>query len=122
MALEDLFVQVLVYAQTMNLVKLGKILLDGTKIKANASKHKALSHGHIEKLEVHLCEEVHSLLAKATATDQQETNDEHDLPAEIARREQRLQVLARFFCVMAPQNIRQSCLLSDRLLAAIYIN
>ena len=78
----------------MKLVKLGKISLDGTKIKANASKHKALSHGHIEKLEVILREEVHALLAKAAETDQQETNDEHDLPAEIARREQRLQALA----------------------------
>ncbi len=43
--LEDLFVQVLAFAQTMKLVKLGQISLDGTKIKANASKHKALSHG-----------------------------------------------------------------------------
>jgi transposase len=92
--LEDLFVQVLAYAQTMKLVKLGKISLDGTKIKANASKHKALSHGHIEKLEAQLREEVQALLAKAAETDQQETNDEHDLPAEIARREQRLQALA----------------------------
>jgi transposase len=92
--LEDLFVQVLAYAQTMKLVKLGKISRDGTKIKANASKHKALSHGHIEKLEAQLREEVQALLAKATETDQQETNDEHDLPAEIARREQRLQALA----------------------------
>ena len=92
--LEDLFVQVLAYAQTMKLVKLGKISLDGTKIKANASKHKALSHGHIEKLEAQLREEVQALLAKAAETDQQETDDEHDLPAEIARREQRLQALA----------------------------
>jgi transposase len=92
--LEDLFVQVLAYAQTMKLVKLGKISLDGTKIKANASKHKALSHGHIEKLEAQLREEVHALLAKAAETDQQETDDEPDLPAEIARREQRLQALA----------------------------
>ena len=92
--LEDLFVQVLAYAQTMKLVKLGKISLDGTKIKANASKHKALSHGPIEKLEAQLREEVQALLAKAAETDQQETDDEHDLPAEIARREQRLQALA----------------------------
>ena len=92
--LEDLFVQVLAYAQTMKLVKLGKISLDGTKIKANASKHKALSHGHIEKLEAQLREEVQTLLAKAAETDQQETDDEHDLPVEIARREQRLQALA----------------------------
>lgn len=86
--------QVLAIAQTMKLVKLGQISLDGTKIKANASKHKALSHGHIEKLEAQLREEVQALLAKAAETDQQEANDEHDLPAEIARREQRLQALA----------------------------
>jgi transposase len=92
--LEDLFVQVLAYAQTMKLIKLGRISLDGTKLKANASKHKALSHGHIEKLEAQLREEVQFLLQKAAETDQQETNDEHDLPAEIARREQRLQALA----------------------------
>lgn len=92
--LEDLFVQVLTIAQAMKLVKLGTISLDGTKIKANASKHKALSHGHIEKLEAQLREEVQALLAKAAQTDQQEAGDEHDLPAEIARREQRLQALA----------------------------
>lgn len=78
----------------MKLVKLGQISLDGTKIKANASKHKALSYGHIEKLEAQLREEVQALLAKAAETDQQEAHDEHDLPAEIARREQRLQALA----------------------------
>jgi len=98
--LEDLFVQVLAFAQTMKLVKLGQISLDGTKIKANASKHlcplgcKALSHGHIEKLEAQLREEVQALLAKAAETDQQEVGDGHDLPAEIARREHRLQALA----------------------------
>jgi transposase len=92
--LEDLFVQVLTFAQTMKLVKLGQISLDGTKIKASASKHKALSYGHIETLEAQLREEVQALLAKAGETDQQEANDEHDLPAEIARREQRLHALA----------------------------
>lgn len=91
--LEDLFVQVLTIAQAMKLVKLGTISLDGTKLKANASKHKALSHGHIEKLEAQLREEVQALLTKAAETDQQEAGDEHDLPAEIARREQRLQAL-----------------------------
>ena len=92
--LEDLFVQVLSLAQAMKLVKLGQISLDGTKIKANASKHKALSHGHIEKLETQLHEEVQALLQKASETDQQEAHNAHDLPAEIARREQRLQALA----------------------------
>ena len=46
----------LTLAQAMKLVRLGKIALDGTKIKANASKHKALSQGHIAKLEAQLRE------------------------------------------------------------------
>jgi transposase len=92
--LEDLFVQVLAYAQTMKLIKLGTISLDGTKLKANASKHKALSHSPIEKLEAQLREEVQALLQRAAETDQQEANSEHDLPAELARREQRLKALA----------------------------
>jgi len=92
--LEDLFVQVLVIAQAMKLFKLGNISLDGTKIKANASKHKALSHGHIEKLETQLREEVQFLLNKAVQTDEQESDNDLDLPAELARREQRLEALA----------------------------
>lgn len=63
-------------------------------VKANASKHKALSHGHIEKLEAQLREEVQMLLAKAEATDREELPDGWDLPAELARREARLNALA----------------------------
>lgn len=92
--LEDLFVQVLSLAQAMKLVKLGQISLDGTKIKANASKHKALSYGHIEKLEAQLREEVQALLKKAADVDQEELANGIDLPAEIARREDRLKALA----------------------------
>jgi len=92
--LEDLFVQVLSLAQAMKLVKLGQISLDGTKIKANASKHKALSYGHIEKLEAQLREEVQALLKKAAEIDQDELADGIDLPAEVARREDRLKALA----------------------------
>jgi len=92
--LEDLFVQVLALAQAMKLVKLGQISLDGTKIKANASKHKALSHGRIEKLEAQLREDVQALLKKAADVDQEELADGIDLPAEIARREDRLKALA----------------------------
>jgi len=92
--LEDLFVQVLALAQAMKLVKLGQISLDGTKIKANASKHKALSHGRIEKQEAQLREEVQALLKKAADVDQEELADGIDLPAEIARREDRLKALA----------------------------
>jgi len=91
--LEDLFVQVLSLAQAMKLVKLGQISLDGTKIKANASKHKALSHGHIEKLEAQLREEVQALLQKAAEADQAEDQDGIDLPEELARRQDRLKAL-----------------------------
>jgi transposase len=91
--LENLFVQVLSLAQAMKLVKLGQISLDGTKIKANASKHKALSYGHIEKLEAQLREEVQALLQKAVEADRTEINDGLDLPGELSRREDRLKAL-----------------------------
>jgi transposase len=91
--LEDLFVQVLTLAQAMKLVRLGKIALDGTKIKANASKHKALSQGHIDKLEGQLREEVQALLKRATEVDQEELADGVDLPKAIACREDRLKAL-----------------------------
>lgn len=92
--LEDLFVQVLSLAQAMKLVKLGQISLDGTKIKANASKHKALSYGHIEKLEAQLREEVQALLQKAAEADRAEEPDGIDLPEELARRQDRRSALA----------------------------
>ncbi len=92
--LEDLFVQVLSLAQAMKLVKLGQISLDGTKIKAHASKHKALSHGHIEKLEAQWREEVQALLQKASEADGTDEQDGIDLPEELARREERLKALA----------------------------
>ena len=92
--LEDLFVQVLSLAQAMKLVRLGQIALDGSKVQANASKHKALSHGHIEKIEAQLREEVQALLAKAESTDREALPDGLDLPAEVARREERLKALA----------------------------
>jgi transposase len=92
--LEDLFVQVLSLAQAMKLVRLGQIALDGSKIKASASKHKALSYGHIEKTDARLREEVQALLAKAEATDREARSDGFDLPAEVARREDRLKALA----------------------------
>ena len=63
--LSELFVQVVRLAREMGLVKLGTIAVDGTKVKANASRHSALSHGHIEQLEIQLKAEVESLLAQA---------------------------------------------------------
>lgn len=92
--LEDLFVQVLTLAQAMKVVRLGTMALDGTQLKANASRHKALSHGHIEKLEAQLREEVQALLQRAATVDQDELAEGIDLPEEIARREARLVALA----------------------------
>ena len=92
--LEGLFVQVLELAQEMKLLKLGTVCLDGTKLHANASRHSALSHGHIEKLEVQLKAEVQELFALAEQADQADIPDGVSLPQEIKRREDRLAVMA----------------------------
>ena len=92
--IEGLMVQVLLIARTMGVLKLGNIALDGTKIKANASKHSALSYGHIKKLEQQLREEVAKLMALADAADNEKIPAGMDLPAEIARREDRLKAMA----------------------------
>ena len=87
-------VQVLMIARTLGLLRLGNIALDGSKIKANASKHTALSYGQIKKLEVQLQDEVKKLMAMADATDQEKIPPGIDLPKEIARREERLLAIA----------------------------
>ncbi len=94
--LQQLFVQVLQLCQEAGLVKLGHIALDGTKIKANASRHKAMSYGRMLKEEASLKEEIKQLLEKSEAIDRQE-DDKYgpdrrgdELPQELARRESRL--------------------------------
>lgn len=95
-ALQALFVQVLQLCQQAGLVKLDHIALDGTKIKANASRHKAMSYGRMLKEESRLTEEIKQLLSKAEAIDRQEDQKygpDHrgdELPEELARRESRL--------------------------------
>lgn len=71
-ALSDLFVQVLRLAEKAGLVKLGHVALDGTKIKANASKHKAMSYAHMKKREAELKAEVDRWLKAAEAADREE--------------------------------------------------
>ena len=93
--IEALFVQVLLLAREMKCLKLGNIALDGTKIAANASKHKALSWEHANRIEAHLREEVQMLLKLAEDSDSRPVNDGLDVPAEIARRETRLAALAQ---------------------------
>jgi len=87
--LGELFVMLLQIAHNMKIFKLGDIYIDGTKIKANASKHKALSWKYACKLEEQLKEEVETLLKRAE-TENSKPNKDLDIPAEIARREDRL--------------------------------
>ena len=68
--IEALFVKVLLLAREMGVLKMGTLALDGTKIHANASRHRALSYEHAGKIEAQLKEEVAELLAKAEAADQ----------------------------------------------------
>lgn len=91
--IKPLFVQILSLAQQMGLLKLGTVSIDGTKVDANASKHKALSWEHALKLEAQLTAEVSQLLEMADQADQADKQVEFDLPEELARRESRLQVI-----------------------------
>ena len=92
--IEGLFVQVLLLAREMGLLKLGTVALDGTKVQANASRHSALSYEHAGKIEAQLKAEVAELMAKAEAADQADSPDGMSMPAELARREDRLRRLA----------------------------
>ena len=92
--LEGLFVQMLVVAKAMGVFKLGHVSLDGTKIKANASKHKAISWGYANKLEEQLRREVRELLRRAERADA-EDEPEMDIPDELARREDRLAAIKK---------------------------
>ena len=95
-AIAGLFLQVLQLCQKAGLVKLGHVAIDGTKIKANASKHKAMSYDRMEETAQRLRQEVEELLRKAAATDEAEDaqygkgKNGDELPAELARRESRL--------------------------------
>lgn len=95
-ALASLFVQVLQLCRAAGLVTLGHVALDGTKIKANASRHKAMSYARMQETEQRLAQEVQALLAQAAAVDAAEDatygrgRRGDELPAELARRESRL--------------------------------
>ena len=92
--IERLFVQVLEIAGQMNLLKLGTVALDGTKIHANASRHNALSYGRAQKIEARLQDEVRQLLARAEAADSAPLPAGLSIPEELARREGRLSAIA----------------------------
>jgi transposase len=95
-AFAALFLQVLRLCQKAGLVKLGHVAIDGTKMKANASKHKAMSYDRMGEAETKLEDEAHKLLAEAERIDADE-DAQHgkakrgdELPAELRRREDRL--------------------------------
>ena len=92
--IEALFVQVLLLAGEMGVLKLGTIGLDGTKIHANASRHSALSYEHAGKIEAQLKSEVADLMAKAEAADAADIPDGLSIPDELALRDERLRKLA----------------------------
>jgi hypothetical protein len=93
--LQNLFEQVLAMALECGAIKLGRVSLDGTKLKANASKHKAMSYGRMKEKQQQLKEEVKQLLAAAEAADEEEDRQYgsqrgDELPEELQRRETRL--------------------------------
>lgn len=95
-ALAGLFVQALQLCQKAGLVKLGHVSIDGTKLKANASKHKAMSYERMQETEQRLQQEVEELLKSAAAADEAEDlqygkgKRGDELPEELSRRESRL--------------------------------
>jgi transposase len=93
--IEGLFVEVLLLAREMGLLKLGTLGLDGTKIHANASRHSALSYEHAGKIAAQLKAEVAELMAKAEAADKADIPEGMSIPDELARREDRLQKIAQ---------------------------
>lgn len=92
--LPALFTQVLLIAQAMGLVKLGTVSLDGTKLKAIASRHKALSWKRANRLEAQLKGGVEELMRLAEQADNDPLPEQLDIPLELQRREQRLNVIA----------------------------
>lgn len=94
--MQALFLEVLALCREAGLLKVGRLALDGTKVKANASRHKAMSYDRMTAEEERLQKEIDELLAKAQAADDLEDEEHGDrrgdeLPEELARRETRLQ-------------------------------
>lgn len=93
------FVQVVQIACESGLTSLGTVAIDGTKLKANASKHKAMSYGRMQEEEKRLCGEIASLVKAAEDADAQEDRDlgpdvrGDELPSELKRRQDRLAVI-----------------------------
>lgn len=97
-ALADLFLEVLRIAGELGMVKLGNLALDGSKFRANASRHKAMSYGYMTKEVARLRAEIKELLEQAERLDAEQdaalgSRRGDELPDELARRQQRLQAI-----------------------------
>ena len=97
MHMQSLFLEVLAVCREAGLLKIGRLALDGTKVKANASRHKAMSYDRMTSEEQRLQQEIDDLLKRAQTADEAE-DEQHgsgcrgdELPDELARRETRLQ-------------------------------
>ena len=90
----ELFEHVLLIAAESGFLKVGRVSVDESKVKANASKHHALSHKHASDLEKQIKREVERLLRLAEKADNEKTDDGMDIPSEITRREDRLKAIA----------------------------
>ena len=84
---KEAFVEVLRLGRQMGLVKVGMVSVDGTHIKANASKHKSVGYDRAGELEELLRKDVEELLQRAAKADAESAEDGQKLPQEIARRE-----------------------------------
>lgn len=95
-----LFIEVVRLAKEAGLIKLGRLGVDGTKLRASASKHKAMGYGRMKEEEVRLKKEIADLLKRAEAVDEAEDaehgpdRDGTELPDELQRRESRLKVIS----------------------------
>jgi transposase len=94
-AFKEVFVQVVRLAGEAGLVRLGNVATDGTKIQGNASRHKAMSYGYMTKEVARLREDIEALVTRASQLDEADdavlgSRRGDELPAELARREQRL--------------------------------
>lgn len=93
--LEALFTQILLIASLMGAAKLGNVSLDGSKVKANANKNKALSWKYANDLEEQLKAEVAELMRMAKSAEKEPVPDGLDIPQELKRREERLATIAK---------------------------
>jgi transposase len=99
--IEKLFKQTVILCVRLGMVNLGHIALDGTKIKANTSKHKAMSYGRMKQEEERLKKEIEELMRQAEVVDKEEDqafgeeNNGYNLPEELQRREQRLEKISQ---------------------------